>query len=157
MHPYTVYGIETFSLFLFPRLAPLIACTLIPFTVLKQASVKLYQEFINIACTLIPFTVLKHYYLRLQHKYRLPYCMHPYTVYGIETRQFASKKHHKKQIACTLIPFTVLKLAVAIYHGCWVKEHCMHPYTVYGIETLWNNLDVESTSVLHAPLYRLRY
>ena len=63
------------------------------------------------------------------------HCMHPYTVYGIETTEQPIVVPFTFDIACTLIPFTVLKqqfLAPGRRSPC---AHCMHPYTVYGIET----------------------
>ncbi len=39
----------------------------------------------TIACTLIPFTVLKPWNSFACAGLQIPYCMHPYTVYGIET------------------------------------------------------------------------
>ena len=59
--------------------------------------------------------------------------MHPYTVYGIETKKFFQKERHLSMIACTLIPFTVLKRR---------SQSGPKGSEVYG---------------LHAPLYRLRY
>ena len=84
MHPYTVYGIETYIAAIWVSVMLIIACTLIPFTVLKHAGTAT-EGAKHIACTLIPFTVLK---LQSQNPYTLwflQYCMHPYTVYGIET------------------------------------------------------------------------
>ena len=58
MHPITVYGIET-------------VLNDMPSSTLK------------VACTLLPFTVLKQ--LRRAIAEILECCMHPITVYGIET------------------------------------------------------------------------
>ena len=63
------------------------------------------------------------------------YCMHPYTVYGIETQYVNELFLVKKHIACTLIPFTVLKPRQQLKTSLEKEGDCMHPYTVYGIET----------------------
>ena len=141
MHPYTVYGIETNG-FYGNAAANIIACTLIPFTVLKLTTVwyfylhfqlhaPLYRLrywnnnlpasapfFSHIACTLIPFTVLKLW------------------AEGFHPRL------HSSIIACTLIPFTVLKPTIAVATAVFRISHCMHPYTVYGIETKYKTLQL---------------
>ena len=89
----------------------MIACTLIPFTVLKLHQSNHSQNLIHrIACTLIPFTVLKRVDKCQGRRKQAKYCMHPYTVYGIETMQrHCVPDQNNLRIACTLIPFTVLK------------------------------------------------
>ena len=167
-------------LFLSGRHTP-IACTLIPFTVLKLVvSLPCLSATVIIACTLIPFTVLKHGFLSRRSR-SVPNCMHPYTVYGIETNIKKNSSLDKHWIACTLIPFTVLKRPTVRDDNGYCL-HCMHPYTVYGIETtqMWSILIIlrincmhpytvygietqqpwanhTNLRQLHAPLYRLRY
>ena len=65
MHPYTVYGIET--------------CII----------TDMDAEIMMIACTLIPFTVLKLSARKMAEAVADEHCMHPYTVYGIETGKFS--------------------------------------------------------------------
>ena len=86
MHSYTVYGIETSIIFSKMSISINIACTLIPFTVLKLIVFNGGIKMLNIiACTLIPFTVLKLEGDFYTNNSLAANCMHPYTVYGIET------------------------------------------------------------------------
>ena len=106
MHPITVYGIETSRGE--PWATPAcVACTLLPFTVLKRNTSPRTRWF-QVACTLLPFTVLK-------------------------PREEA-KSSSSSYVACTLLPFTVLKpegeRVIRLFNS-----RCMHPITVYGIET----------------------
>ena len=77
--------------------------------------------------------------------------MHPYTVYGIETKEMRHIPLCLMLIACTLIPFTVLKRC-GVENGYTVKEDCMHPYTVYGIETqariVWTSLAIIACTLI---------
>ncbi len=60
----------------------------------------------RVACTLLPFTVLKHTSTVIAANDER--CMHPLTVYGIETK-IACNFTTTIVVACTLLPFTVLK------------------------------------------------
>ena len=106
-----------------------VACTLLPFTVLKLLpSCELLIR--KVACTLLPFTVLKldrfklKVFLTQLHapSYRLRYWNR--WEFGVEIT---------RRVACTLLPFTVLKL-------CWLEKmrliqfRCMHPLTTWGID-----------------------
>ena len=133
--PFTVLKLHDFSRSTSQQITR-IACTLIPFTVLKHSqNISGKQMILLIACTLIPFTVLKQESqiwlwvkrAALLHAplYRLRYWNYCTITYSINTRF----------IACTLIPFTVLKQFISLLIGPPMKNHCMHPYTVYGIET----------------------
>ena len=64
-----------------------VACTLLPFTVLKHRGDDLLPCFL-VACTLLPFTVLKLRKASPAMRSALC-CMHPITVYGIETTSLA--------------------------------------------------------------------
>ncbi len=153
MHPLTVYGIETL-----PRCPEHntsgVACTLLPFTVLKHGYSYPPPPIFAVACTLLPFTVLKQNessFVSLSNSCMHPLtvygietwmtlgqikelsCMHPLTVYGIETTS-SQTPQPMRIVACTLLPFTVLKLNSALARATAVSG-CMHPLTVYGIET----------------------
>ena len=83
MQPITVYGIETMIFMIIPPSFDN-ACSLLPFTVLKQFLCLLGGGKQNNACSLLPFTVLKLLILGVAYNF--------------------SKN------ACNLLPFTVLKL-----------------------------------------------
>ena len=110
MHPYTVYGIETGNIDEQSKYTIEIACTLIPFTVLKLSNPCWSYSFGLIACTLIPFTVLKRSTTLSAHSSGFIACtLIPFTVLKHYARSMMDFTDIK--IACTLIPFTVLKLA----------------------------------------------
>ena len=112
MHPYTVYGIETSCKNFYNCFYKIFYCmhlyTVYGIETPSKMNVT-HAELTLIACTLIPFTVLKLWKHRTIFVHKT-HCMHPYTVYGIETpKNNFIYTVINKQIACTLIPFTVLK------------------------------------------------
>ena len=133
MHPYTVYGIETL-----PRSSNLVMrayslhAPLYRLRYWNRLNLRRcwHRLTVTIACTLIPFTVLKlpaSLFMRIL----LSYCMHPYTVYGIETLTIAAI-------------FLISKLHAPLYRLRYWNIEKRKALNIF-------------TSILHAPLYRLRY
>ena len=67
------------------RLTILVACTLLPLAVLKHNNLRLEAIRKHVACTLLPLAVLK--LVDVCPEVTFGGCMHPITVYGIETGQ----------------------------------------------------------------------
>ena len=82
MHPLTVYGIETVEN-RFAYLRSSVACTLLPFTVLKQLHT---NSFLPVKRCMHPLAVYGiETSLTVPQTGIFESCMHPLTVYGIET------------------------------------------------------------------------
>ncbi len=133
MQPITVYGIETPSYSMLCVTFCNIACSLLPFTVLKRRLCRDQRG--QVRDCMQPITV---YGIETTSR-ECPLsanrdCMQPITVYGIETRRASRQMCTRLDIACSLLPFTVLKRAGYRARQQY-SDNCMQPITVYGIET----------------------